>query len=68
MNKRQQYKYLKHDVPCAHGEIFQETYWSSTTILCKASRNGEDFCGFCKRYKPKYKISMKRIIGLWKQN
>lgn len=56
MNRRQQNKYIKRNIPCAHEERFQETEWSGITSLCKVSRNGEDFCKFCKRYAPKYGI------------
>jgi len=52
MNRRQKNKYIKRNIPCVHEERFQETEWSGITSLCKASRNGEDFCNFCKRYAP----------------
>lgn len=56
MNGRQRNKYLKRNIPCVHEEIIQECYWSPPESICKASRDGADFCDICKRYKPQYPI------------
>ena len=57
MNSRQRVKYVMHNAPCAHQYRYIDAYIGDIAIICKASKNGSDYCdGCCKRYKPKFSI------------